>query len=297
MVLLKMLGTEGSGASNPNLRHVFRIGRGTHDFYQKRVIEAIKRLKDKYYNWPDLKERQEIAARFEENFDFPNLVGIADGTLFPMAFTPETDDAGDYKGRKYGHSLTVLIVCDDRRKIRYYYAGWPGSVHDNRVFKNSMLYVNAAHFFNVQEYLLGDSAFDNMWFMVSAFVCLPGRQMAYNHEKFNTAMARPRIISEHCIGILKGRFPYLRSIRKIIKKGKKKKSLKAILEIIEVCVILHNFLIDHNSDSVPEEWIDDDDATDIGTGLPEDSELNQAIPEGAPNDLRRRQLLVHILDR
>ena len=42
-----------------------------------------------------------------------------DGTLFPLASRPRTEDAPDYSGRKHAYSLSALIVCDDRRRIRY----------------------------------------------------------------------------------------------------------------------------------------------------------------------------------
>jgi hypothetical protein len=37
-----------------------------------------------------------------------------DGTLFPLAFRPRTEDAPDYSGHKHAYSLSALIVCDDR---------------------------------------------------------------------------------------------------------------------------------------------------------------------------------------
>ena len=91
MVLLRYLGTEGSGASNSNQRNGFRMGHGTAETYRKRVVTAIQALKDEFVTWPKEEERKAIARRIEE----------LDGTLFPLAFTPETEDAPDYKGNHY----------------------------------------------------------------------------------------------------------------------------------------------------------------------------------------------------
>ncbi len=99
-----------------------------------------------------------------------------------------------------------MIVCDDQRRITYYYAGWPGSTHDNRVWRNSNLFLNRLKFFSHLEYLLGDSAYSNSIIMVQAFKkrmqtsILPPDQHA-----FNTALAKVHIVSEHTIGILKGK--------------------------------------------------------------------------------------------
>jgi hypothetical protein len=130
MVLLKYLGTEGSGSSNSDLRNMFGIGKGTAEVYKERAVKAICSLKSETVFWPEEEERKEIAARIMRQFDWPNCIGLIDGTLFPLALAPQTEDAPDYSGRKYGYSLTALIVCDDQRLLRYYLAGWPGSAHD-----------------------------------------------------------------------------------------------------------------------------------------------------------------------
>ena len=288
LVFLKFVGTEGNGASNPNLRNVFGIGEGTAELYRQRVVEALLSLQDKVITWPDAKERTEIAARFNAFFKFPNLVGIMDGTLFPLAFRPQTNDAPDYSGRKHPYSISALIVCDDKRRIRYINAGWPGTAHDNRIFKNSKIYQQATLFFSSWEYLLGDSAFENMWFCVSAFRKPRNNKLPRDEELFNDAMKTPRVISEHCIGILKGRFPFLRSIRFLITENKD--DLKKILKYILAAAVLHNLLVSYE-DEVPEDWIDRDDFSDFDDPDRAMDELNQPIAGNAPVDERRQQLL------
>lgn len=150
MVLLKYLGTEGTGGSNNDLRSHFGIGRGTAEVYKERAVKAIRSLKKETVFWPSEEERKEIAARIMRDFDWPNCIGLIDGTLFPLAFAPQTMDAPDYSGRKYGYSLTCLIVCDDQRLIRYYLAGWPSSAHDERVFRKTKLFRNPLRFFLAQ---------------------------------------------------------------------------------------------------------------------------------------------------
>jgi hypothetical protein len=60
--------------------------------------------------------------------------------------------------------------------------------------------------------------------------------------------------------MLKGRFPWLRSIRLVITEDIK--SLKRILQIIDATVILHNMLIEFGEEE-PEDGIDFDDFSDI----------------------------------
>jgi hypothetical protein len=295
MVFLKYIGTEGSGASNANQRSTFGVGYGTATLYRRRVAAALRSLREQYIRWPDAQERKEISRAIQQTYDFPHCVGIADGTLTPLAFEPETMDAPDYSGRKYGYSLTAMIVCDHRRRIRHYLAGFPGSAHDNRVFKATKLATDPFIHFEPMQYMIGDSAFENDWYMVSAFKKPKNASIPRNHEQFNEKLARLRIVSEHCIGLLKGRFPWLRSIR--LKITDDKKSLKRILELFDATVIVHNILIEIG-EKEREEWIDRDDFSDVDdedrapTMSPADV-LNQGIAAGAPKDERRTRLMYY----
>jgi len=282
--LLKFLGTEGSGGSLGDLRSIFMLGRGTLYNCCNRVVTAIRSLRDSVIQWPDDDERVIIANRIFREYHFRNCVGFIDGTLFPLAFQPRTEDSPDYSGRKYGYSISSLIVCDDQRLIQYYLAGWPGSAHDNRIFKQTGLYQSPEKFFSSIEYLLGDSAFENTWFMVSAYKKPANMTLPREQEVFNSALAKPRVISEQTIGILKGRFPWLRHIRMHITDDRK--SLRRILRYVEVCIILHNLLI-KQEDAGDDNWIDDDDfsAFDDAERAPNVvDELDQSIPPHAPSD-------------
>jgi DDE superfamily endonuclease len=133
---------------------------------------------------------------------------MIDGTLLPLATAPQRQDAPDYSGRKYNYSLSIIIINDDNRMIRYYLSGWPGSAHDSRIFSHTKVANEPEEYFSEHQYLLGDSAFESNWYMVVPYKCLPGMDLERDQEIFNTALSRPRIIGEHTIGLLKGRFPF-----------------------------------------------------------------------------------------
>jgi DDE superfamily endonuclease len=292
MVFLKYVGTEGAGANNSNQRHTFGVGYGTAEVYRKRVTIALNSLADQYIYWPDAAERQTIAAAIQKDFDFPHCVGIADGTLFPLAFEPNTVDAPDYSGRKYGYSLTTMIFCDHKRRIRHYLAGFPGSAHDNRVFKSTIIYTRPEDHFEGMQYVIGDSAFENQWFMVSAFKKPKDRPVPKKEEQFNEKLAKLRIVSEHCIGMLKGRFPWLRSIRLMITEDKS--SLKHILRLLKATIVLHNLLIELKEEDT-NDWIDEDDFSDLDDDdrapvLSPTDVINQSIAGNAAKDERRKRL-------
>jgi hypothetical protein len=75
-----------------------------------------------------------------------------------------------------------------------------------------------------------------------------------NEHNFNTLLAKVRITSEHCIGVLKGRFSCLKQNDIRLRKGKKE--VKELIDIITSCIILHNLMINYNEPDIPQEWYD-----------------------------------------
>jgi hypothetical protein len=292
-VLLKYLGTEGSGNSNPDLRNQFRIGRGTTKLWRDRARVAVRRLRNQALTWPDDSERAVISKRIFEQYDWPNCIGIMDGTLFPLAFEPQTEDAPDYHGRKFAYSITCLIICDDQRRVRYFHCGWPGSTHDERVFRNCQISKDPDKWLSPTQYILGDTAYENDWYVLSSFRKPAGGIMPHEQEVFNSAMKTLRVVSEHTIGILKGRFPFLRTIRMVIKDDGGK-SIRKMCEYVEAAIILHNLLVEQK-DEVPDQWVDSDDLSDMedpnrGMSAAEIADLHSPVPPNAPRDLRRQQM-------
>jgi hypothetical protein len=122
--------------------------------------------------------------------------------------------------------------------------------------------------------------------MVSAFKKPKGEEIPKQHEKFNEKLAQLRAISEHTIGILKGRFPWLRSIRFKIKEDEQ--TIRNILKMLKATIVVHNILIEFGEETW-DEWILYDDASDIDDAerapYEEGDALNTAIPGNGALDL------------
>jgi len=128
MVLLEYLGSYGNEASFQKIGQAMRISKAC----VMQVCSAILKLQRKVLKWPDEQERKMISARITYAHGFVNCVGMIDGTLFPLAFTP-TLDAEDYFTRKGNYAIKGLFICDDAAKITWIEMGWTGSIHDNQV--------------------------------------------------------------------------------------------------------------------------------------------------------------------
>jgi len=145
--------------------------------------------------------------------------------------------------------------------------------------------------FSPSQYILGDSAYEARWFMIPAFKKPQGLEIPREHEVFNSALGKARVISEHCIGILEGRFRWLRAIP--CKLTESPSSMRRILEYIDCCVILHNLLVERKDHCEPGDWDADDedfsdvDDTDRVEALVDQAQLNQPVPDGSAAGHRR----------
>ena len=95
--------------------------------------------------------------------------------------------------------------------------GWPGSVHDARIFSNSDVFVkgesgtllpNASRFFAglpVPIVILGDPAYPLLSWLIKPY---SGVGLSAKQQKFNTRLSRARVVVECAFGRLKGILPH-----------------------------------------------------------------------------------------
>jgi len=173
--------------------------------YRRRACNAILKHHEQVIKWPCIEERKNISGRIRKAHSFVNCVGLIDGTLFPLAFAPMVNGE-DYYTRKGNYAIKGLVICDDAAQITWVEMGWPGSVHDNRVWTNSEIYLGTNKYFDQKEYFLGNSVFLASAVMIPAFKKGHNSNLSEEKRFFNTKLAKAWIKSEHCIGLLKARF-------------------------------------------------------------------------------------------
>jgi len=188
-----------------------------------------------------------------------------------MQFLKNSQNSASCKNFRIG-----LFVCDDTAKITLVEIGWPGSLHDNQVCSNSNVYLSKEKYFSNKEYLLGDLAFSASMVMVPAFKRSLNATLREEQKYFKTKLAKVRIKSEHCIGLLKARFQHVQELRWVISSMR--------LQMIMCACILHNLLINH---ALPEDWMEAYSVAD------DDEELEQHDNERAN---RRDQVLSYMME-
>ena len=90
-------------------------------------------------------ELVQIINDYEQRWGFPMCAGAIDGTHIPI--TAPSECHAEYVNRKGYHSIIMQAVVDCKYLYRDVVIGWPGSVHDARVFSNSSIFKkgNAGH--------------------------------------------------------------------------------------------------------------------------------------------------------
>lgn len=113
--------------------------------------------------------------------------------------------------------------------------------------------------------------------MVTTYRASTGAALQGEKKRFNDLLSSPRVISEHVNGILKGRWCWLNCIPCVLDESPE--SMKRILEIVDVIVILHNFLIQENLKSDEDVFYNEGDGnhSDDDSMLGPDDELNLGI--------------------
>lgn len=127
----------------------------------RRITSVIcTELMPEIIKWPRDHNVQPNVRDFKDRTGFPGVIGAIDGSRIPIG-TPK-DHPENYINRKKFHSIVLQAICDPNMHFIDVFCGWPGSVYDARVLKNSEIYwlaTNTDNMFPGNVHLLGDAAY------------------------------------------------------------------------------------------------------------------------------------------
>lgn len=219
----------------------FDIPKGTLSKIFVRIINFISQLVPKYIKWPDKNEIENIKTEFARTTKFKGCIGAIDGTY--VGCSAPQDQKKSYTNRKAFTSITLQAVCDAKMKYLHCYAGWPSSVPDIRIFKNSDIYLNAEEdpepYFPNNEFILGDKAYPPLTWCVPPYI-KRGRDWDITKTNFNKYHSSARQVVERSFSLLFGRFRRLKFLDL--------KRIDWIAPTIMVCCALHNLCMNFNED-------------------------------------------------
>lgn len=238
-LVMYRIGSNGNAAAVGKIAGLFGVGDGgTIDRITARVFESILSLEAEFLNWPSKEERIGLVhATWDE---MPYCIIYTDGMEVPLEEAPLRDKES-YFSRSKKYSIKLQGSCDYTLMLRHILIGYPGSVHDARIFNSCDLSLSPERYFSGEEWIAADSAY-----RLTRYVITPFRRnnssplSAENKKNFNQFFSSYRVRIEHCFGILKETFPSLKCLRIRIYDDK---SHKFACTWVRVCCILYNIIL------------------------------------------------------
>ena len=152
--------------------------------------------------------------------------------------------------RKSEYAIILQAVCHTKLKFSDCFIGFPGSVSDTRVFRNSDLYQNVNrninNYFPDEEFIVGDKAYPVLrW-------CLPPffnrGNLTPSQQHYNNKVSQARQTIERAFALLFGRFRRLKFLDMNCE--------EFIPATVLAACVLHNICL-HNKDPLLGEYIEE----------------------------------------
>jgi len=225
----------GNLSSQREIAERFHISQGHLSCLVKAVVDFLCDNAETVIRWPSLSEMNDTENAFAELANFPGVLGAIDGCHIRI-LAPDYCQS-DYVDRNQNHSVNLMAVCDANKRFTYCFAGFPGSVHDQRVLANSNLaskFDNSTqdHFPSSHYHIIGDSAFQLQKHVMVPYKDtgnLTAREITYNRK-----LSQTRRVIENAFGFLKGRFRRLKYLEC---------KLSRVPSNVIACCVLHNLTV------------------------------------------------------
>jgi hypothetical protein len=149
--------------------------------------------------------KNNIIDDFYTASQFPNVLGVIDGTHIRIVGPHEHPQV--YMNRKKFHSIVLQGICAHNLQFLHVVAGWPGSVHDARILRNSDIWNICPLWCGPNNHLLGDGAYPLRSWLLKPF--RNNGHLTRIQRRFNYRLSSTRAAIERAFGLLKGRFRLL----------------------------------------------------------------------------------------
>ena len=263
------------------IAHLFGIARSTvceivHETCHC-IVDAL--MKD-YIKFPYADRLDRVVDEFKIKWGVPQCFGAVDGCHVPISAPSHLHT--DYYNRKGWYSMLIQGLVDANYRFLDVCVGWPGSVHDARVFAHSALYndIENNHILPNQTitisgtriplYMIGDSAYPLKSWVMRPFP--HNTELNAQQRNYNYRVCRARIVTEIAYGCLKARW------RRLLKRNDM--NIDNIPHVITAACVLHNICEVHH-EHFNDAWLQTE-----GEYAEPDAVASRDTPTGLPQDIR-----------
>lgn len=278
--ILLTLWVLGNQESLRSVADRFDVTRSSAYRVYRRICKAIAvHLSQRFIQFPSGARAREESERFEETRGFPGVMGAIDGCHIPIKAPRKNPE--QYINRKGYHSIQLQVICDTSMRFTDVFCGFPGSVHDARVFRNSPFFMDAEEdpqqLFPGNTHLIEDAAYPLKSWILTPFK--DNGRLTRRQRRYNFVHSPTRMVVERSLALYKGRFRKMKTEMEINR-------IEDAPEIVVASCVLHNICLiaEHDIDEFLENGYDDDDDDD---GCGGDDEF----PPEAEEDDKRNQIM------
>uniref|UniRef100_A0A3Q3G4C2 DDE Tnp4 domain-containing protein n=1 Tax=Labrus bergylta TaxID=56723 RepID=A0A3Q3G4C2_9LABR len=214
------------GLSYRVVSRVFSVPKSTvHRVIHKVVQNIWMNLKQAIF-FPQAGELHAVGQGFAQlsgSPAFSNVVGAIDCSHIKIK--PPLQNRIDYLNYKGFFSINMQVICDSDARFLDIFVGYPGSVHDTRIMKNSSFY-RAVRYPPTGYILLGDGGYPCMDTPITLITPYKEPINGQIQGRFNHFHSKGRSVIERAFGMMKTRW---------------RSTLFRALE----CAFLHNVCLDN----------------------------------------------------
>lgn len=241
-----------SGDSLIGVANFFGTNHSTVSQVTWRFVEAIEEHGLHHLQWPSKEDEiAQIKSKFENMRGLPNCCGAIDSTHIVMLLSASDRSVDVWLDRKDNHSMILQAIVDPDMRFRDIVTGWPGKMDDASVLQKSTFYelaqkherlngtkLNLAEGTDLQEYIVGDSAFPLLPWLITPY---QGRDLPETKSEFNKRHFATRLVAQRALARLK-------DVWKMIHGVMWRPDKHRLPRVILACCILHNIVIDMDDD-------------------------------------------------
>ena len=247
----------------------FGLGKSTAKVICQEFEEALCRNKDLFIRFPyTADEVQAVMNDFEEEYHFPQIVGVVDGCHIEINAPPENKE--DYFNRKQYYSINLQGIVNPQLHFQHIAVGFPGSIHDSRVLRLSGIFnlaeskeiltapTRMVNRVQLRPMLVGDSAYPLKNWLLKPFS--NRGHLSHQKKRFNAKLRAMRSVVERAFDMLKGCW---RALLKKIEQDHTsvQKTVTAACVLDNFC-LLHGDTFDDNKNRPPPDDPDNDNDDD-----------------------------------
>ncbi|XP_011858935.1 PREDICTED: putative nuclease HARBI1 isoform X2 [Vollenhovia emeryi] len=212
--LLSTIWLLGTPDSFRSVGEKFDLGKSSLNDCVRRVVKALNSIADEVIKWPKGPQLAVSKDKFSCLGDapLPGIIGAVDGSYVYIKKPNLQEAAIHYKCRKLQYAVVLQAICDTDLIFIDCFTGYPGSVGDYRIFRNSDLYREVQRdlpaFFPDGEYIVGDKAYPVLTWCIPPF--RDNGRLTQGQKTFNKVISQKRQVIERSFALLKGRFRRLK---------------------------------------------------------------------------------------